>query len=248
MDIAKLIQIARDAGETILEYYRHPVEVTDKADASPVTAADYAAHEVIIAGLKEMSPDIPVISEEAELPEYEERRKWSRFWIVDPLDGTKEFIKQLDEFTVNIALIEHGKPVLGVVYAPAIDTLYFGSEGEGAWKTTDGTRKRIRSRLASKSDPLVVAVSRSHGTDEQEEFLSTLNVKERISAGSSLKFCLVAEGRADVYPRFGPTMEWDVAAGDAVFRYSAAEGEHPSPLIYNKKDLRNDSFVIGLLQ
>ena len=248
MNTGQLLQIARDAGDAILEYYRQPVEVTDKADASPVTAADYAAHEVIIAGLKKLTPDIPVISEESELPEYDERRRWNRFWIVDPLDGTKEFIKQLDEFTVNIALIENGKPVMGVVYAPAIDTIYFGSVNEGSWKLADGNKQRIHSRLASKSDPLVVAVSRSHGTDEQEEFLSKLNVKERISAGSSLKFCLVAEGRADVYPRFGPTMEWDVAAGDAVFRYSAEEGEHPSPLTYNKKDLRNASFVIGLLQ
>lgn len=246
MNPTQINKIARQAGEAILDYYKQPLDVSSKEDDSPVTAADHAGHEIIVTSLKELTPDIPIISEEADLPGYEERKNWDRFWLVDPLDGTKEFIKQLDEFTVNIALIEQGRPVLGVVYAPAIDTLYYGSEDEGSWKETDGLEMRIQSRLASRNDDLIVAVSRSHGNEAQEAFLSELNVKERISAGSSLKFCLVAEGRADIYPRMGPTMEWDVGAGDAVFRYSAENGAHPSPLTYNKKDLRNDNFVIGL--
>ncbi len=244
--INQLIEIAKKAGQETLKYYHDEVEVSSKTDDSPVTAADMAAHNIIVPWLESFTPDIPVISEEGGLPDYETRKNWPTFWIVDPLDGTKEFIKQLDEFTINIALIEEGKPVLGVIYVPALGVSYWGAQNLGAYKVDEnGTEQRIYSEPALKEAPLVVAVSRSHGSDKQENYLAELNVKDRISAGSSLKFCLVAEGKADIYPRLGPTMEWDVAAGDAIFRYSAKEGEHPSPLTYNKPDLKNGDFVVG---
>lgn len=244
--IDQLIDIAKQAGRETLKYYNNEVQVESKADDSPVTAADMAAHEVIVAWLEKYTPEIPVISEESGVPDYETRKSWSRFWIVDPLDGTKEFIKQLDEFTINIALIEEGQPVLGIIYVPALDTSYWGAKDKGAFKIDpNGTETRIYSELARKEEPLVVAVSRSHGSEKQEAYLSELQVRDRISAGSSLKFCLVAEGKADIYPRLGPTMEWDVAAGDAIYRYSAKEGEHSSPLTYNKPDLKNGDFVVG---
>ena len=244
--IDQLIDIAKQAGRETLKYYNEEVEVESKEDDSPVTAADMAAHNVIVPWLENFTPDIPVISEESGVPDYETRKSWSRFWIVDPLDGTKEFIKQLDEFTINIALVEDGKPVLGIIYVPALGVSYWGAEGMGAYKIDEkGGEEKIYSETARKHDPLVVAVSRSHGSDKQEAYLAELNVKDRISAGSSLKFCLVAEGKADIYPRLGPTMEWDVAAGDAIYRYSAREGEHESPLTYNKPDLKNGDFVVG---
>ena len=243
--IIEIIDVTKKAGEKILTYYKQSVEVTSKDDDSPVTAADLAAHEVIVPWLEAFTPKIPVISEESGIPDYEERKDWEAFWLVDPLDGTKEFIKQLDEFTVNIALIEEGKPVLGFIYVPALDVIYWGGKGYGAYKIENGKQQSITSEKSRKEDPLTVSVSRSHGSEKQEAYLSQLNVANRISAGSSLKFCLVAEGKADIYPRLGPTMEWDVAAGDAIFRYSAKEGEHDSPLIYNKPDLKNEEFVIG---
>lgn len=244
--VSQIIDIAKKAGRETLKYYHEDVKVDSKDDDSPVTAADLAAHNVIVPWLEDFTPDIPVISEEGGIPDFETRRNWSRFWIVDPLDGTKEFIKQLDEFTINIALVEGGKPVLGVVYVPALEVVYWGAEKLGSYKVDpQGNENRIFSNKSDRNAPLTVAVSRSHGSDKQEKYLADLNVKERISAGSSLKFCLVAEGRADIYPRLGPTMEWDVAAGDAVFRYSAENGEHDSPLTYNKQDLKNGDFVVG---
>ena len=185
--------------------------------------------------------------EEAAAADFDARRGWSRFWLVDPLDGTKEFIKRRAEFTVNVALIDNGEPVLGVVRAPALDLLYWAVKGEGAWREAKGgPAERIYSTAPAPGTPLTIVESLSHPSPELEEYLKTIPVGRRVKAGSSLKFCWVAEGRADVYPRLGPTMEWDVAAGDCVFRQSGREGERPSPLTYNKPDLRNPSFVIGL--
>lgn len=167
---------------------------------------------------------------------------------MDPLDGTKEFIHRNGEFTVNVALIESGEPVLGVVYAPALDLLYLAGKGLGAWKAEGGgTAVRIQSpaRGAGRR-PLVVVESRSHPSAELERYLSTLQVARRVQAGSSLKFCWVAEGKADIYPRLGRTMEWDVAAGDCVWRNASREGQNPSPLTYNTPELSHDRFVIGL--
>jgi len=247
--LEKIIETAREAGAAILEFYSEDIEVVDKEDDSPLTKADLAAHHIIVDALAEIDPDTPVISEESGVPGYEERKNWNKFWIVDPLDGTKEFIKKNGEFTVNIALIDEGEPVLGVVYIPAKDVLYYAEKGKGSYKVEDRNKpQRILSEAADLSKPLTVIQSRSHGSDSLKDDLKKkgITMKDSVKAGSSLKFCLVAEGKADIYPRMGPTMEWDVAAGDCVYRNSAEDGQHYSPLTYNKKDLLNSGFLIGL--
>jgi 3'(2'), 5'-bisphosphate nucleotidase len=231
-----------------MDYYNGavPAEVREKTDRSPVTLADEMAHGIILEGLRQIDPATPVVSEEAEAASYETRRHWRRFWLVDPLDGTKEFIKRRAEFTVNIALVEDGEPVLGVVFAPALDLLYWAFKGAGAWRQEkSGTAERIYSKPPEPGAPVTVVESLSHPSPELEAYLQTIPVAQRVKAGSSLKFCWVAEGRADIYPRLGPTMEWDVAAGDCIYRQSGKNGERPSPLTYNKPDLRNPSFIIG---
>jgi 3'(2'), 5'-bisphosphate nucleotidase len=242
----RLGALAREAGAAAMRHYgTHAAEL--KADKSPVTAADRAAHEVITRALAAWTPDVPVISEEGEIAPYEARKAWQRFWLVDPLDGTKEFLQQNGEFTVNIALIEHGEPVLGVVFAPAIDVLYSAGRGLGSWKQERGAAPvRLRGPGKPGPDGVVIVESRSHPSAELEAYLGTLKVARREKAGSSLKFGLVAEGRAHLYPRFGPTMEWDVAAGDCVWRMAAESGERPSPLKYNTPALKNQGFVIGV--
>ncbi|MEE8543604.1 MAG: 3'(2'),5'-bisphosphate nucleotidase CysQ, partial [Gammaproteobacteria bacterium] len=238
--------IVRAAGDVILGYYDGEVSASLKADRSPVTEADLAAHRTIVAALPEWDPTVPVVSEEGDIPPYEDRRQWRQFWLVDPLDGTKEFLKRNGEFTVNAALIEDGRPVLGAVYAPALDRLYLAGRGLGAWKREGGRPPvRLVSTPRSEGVPLVVVESRSHPSPELEEYLRTVSVARRVQIGSSLKFCLVAEGAADVYPRFGPTMEWDTAAGDCVYRVSGRDGERQSPLRYNTPQLRHERFVIG---
>jgi 3'(2'), 5'-bisphosphate nucleotidase len=244
--LAILEAIARQAGAAILKYYGadHPPEL--KVDQSPITAADRAAHVVTTEALRAWTPDVPVISEEGVLPAWEVRRDWPRFWLVDPLDGTKEFLHRNGEFTVNIALINGTEPVLGVVYAPALDLLYLAGKGLGSWRRERaGPLERIRSRPAPPGAPLVVAESRSHPSADLERYLATIPVKRRVQAGSSLKFCWVAEGKADIYPRFGRTMEWDVAAGDCVFRESGDGCPRSSPLRYNTPGLDNAGFIIG---
>jgi 3'(2'), 5'-bisphosphate nucleotidase len=222
-------------------------DVREKQDRSPVTLADEVAHQIILEGLGRIDPSTPVVSEEADAASFETRSGWRRFWLVDPLDGTKEFIKRRAEFTVNIALVEHGEPVLGVVVAPALDLLYWAVKGQGAWREEKGgPAERIYSNVPAVGMPLTVVESLSHPSQELEDYLQTIPVARRVKAGSSLKFCWVAEGKADIYPRLGPTMEWDVAAGDCVYRQSGRDGERMSPLVYNKPDLRNSSFVIGL--
>jgi 3'(2'), 5'-bisphosphate nucleotidase len=244
-----VLALAREAGRATMTYYDGATDagVREKDDRSPVTLADEVAHGILVDGLRRLDPGTPVVSEEAEAASFETRRAWRRFWLVDPLDGTKEFIKRRAEFTVNVALIESGEPVFGVVLAPALDLLYWAVKGGGAWREQQGgPSERIYSRAAAPGTPLTVVESLSHPSPELEEYLRTLPVARRVKAGSSLKFCWVAEGRADIYPRLGPTMEWDVAAGDCVYRQSGRDGERPSPLVYNKPDLRNPSFVIGL--
>jgi 3'(2'), 5'-bisphosphate nucleotidase len=244
-----VIALAREAGRATMTYYDGAADagVREKDDRSPVTLADEVAHGILVDGLQRLDPSTPVVSEEAAAADFETRRGWRRFWLVDPLDGTKEFIKRRAEFTVNLGLIEGGEPVFGVVLAPALDLLYWAAKGEGAWREAGGGRpERIYSSAPAPGTPLTVVESLSHPSPELEEYLKTIPVARRVKAGSSLKFCWVAEGRADVYPRLGPTMEWDVAAGDCVFRQSGRDGERPSPLTYNKPDLRNPSFVIGL--
>ncbi len=249
--LKEIIGVAKEAGEAMLEIYHdvQDVEITRKDDNSPLTKADLASHHIIMDALKELDPDTPVISEESGIPVYDERKEWTKFWIVDPLDGTKEFIKKNGEFTVNIALIEDGQPIMGVVYVPDKQTMYYAEKGKGSFKQVGADApERIYSTASDSNEALVAVQSRSHGSDELVTQLKEkgLVVEKTVPAGSSIKFCLVAEGKADIYPRMGPTMEWDVAAGDAVYRYSAREGVHKSPLTYNKSDLKNGSFLIGL--
>ena len=244
----KLVDISIQAGEQILEYYKDDIKVETKDDNSPLTKADLASHHEIVSALKELTPETPIISEESGIPGYEERKTWDRYWLVDPLDGTKEFIKKNGEFTVNIALIENSKPVLGVVHIPAKKMTYVGEKTVGTFKIDqDGNKTQVYSSVPEKNSKVSIVSSRSHGSSDTEERVEEMGftVGKSVPAGSSLKFCLVAEGIADIYPRFGPTMEWDTAAGDAVFRYSGKEGERFSPLSYNKESMKNGEFIIG---
>lgn len=249
LDLA--INAALEAGKAIMRIYLDPKQdfgIEKKADNSPLTLADKAAHNCIVRHLEQTG--IPILSEEgAHLP-YEERKSWHRLWVVDPLDGTKEFIKKNGEFTVNIALVEDEQPVLGVIYVPATDVLYAGVVGEGAWKEEKGENKIVNCKL-SNSQIFTVVASRSHLTPETEEYIAEMQKKhdnvQLVSSGSSLKICLVAEGTADVYPRFAPTMEWDTAAGDAIARAAGREvvnAKTGQPLVYNKPDLHNPWFIV----
>lgn len=220
---------------------------TSKADDSPLTLADLAAHRTIVDALTGLTPEIPILSEEAADIPYSQRSQWTRFWLVDPLDGTKEFIKRNGEFTVNIALIENGEPVLGVVYAPVPDVCYFGARGAGAFVQRGNAAAQpiaVKSNVAD--EPLKVVASRSHGDARTETLLKQLGDHQCISMGSSLKLCLVAEGAAHFYPRLGPTMEWDTAAAHAVV--NAAGGTvcdmNGEELRYNKADLHNPEFLV----
>ncbi len=253
VDIEDVKRIARAAGDAILEVYGTEFSVDVKDDASPLTEADRRSNEIILAGLSRIVPEIPVISEETRALPYEERRNWDWCWLVDPLDGTKEFIKRNGEFTVNIGLIRGGEPVLGVVYQPVGDKLYWSSESIGAWKSEGGGDAVRLSGGAhySEKEAVVVVASRSHLTDEVREFVAGLEGQGKTvefrSSGSSLKLCLVAEGAADVYPRLGPTMEWDTAAAHAVAlgagRRVLAYGTG-TDLLYNKEDLLNPWFFV----
>jgi 3'(2'), 5'-bisphosphate nucleotidase len=243
--LPEIVALADRAGAVILEYYHGDVAVRTKADASPVTAADEAAEAVILARLAELTPDVPVVAEETvaagHVPEIDD----GPFWLVDPLDGTKEFLSRNGEFTVNIALIQAREPVLGVVLAPARRQAWWGVRGKGAVaRDAEGNTRPIAVRKAPPAG-LVAIASRSHRDAETQAFLDQAGVAECISAGSSLKFCLIAEGKADLYPRFGRTMEWDVAAGHAVL--SAAGGRvttrDGAPFLYRKPGFENPPFI-----
>ncbi|MFY0698247.1 MAG: 3'(2'),5'-bisphosphate nucleotidase CysQ [Balneola sp.] len=247
--IEHIKKIAKEAGQEILKYYDEEIEVESKTDDSPLTKADLAAHHYIVNELKKLTPEIPIISEESGIPDFDERKKWDRFWLVDPLDGTKEFIKKNGEFTVNIALIVQDKPTLGVVYVPAFDILYYGDNASGSFKQeSNKSPVQLNTLPYDKSKKARIVVSRSHGDDSTKRKLEKIGIEvsEEVPSGSSLKFCLVAEGKADLYPRLGPTMEWDTAAADAVYRYSIKEGEKLSPLSYNKENFKNPYFLLGL--
>jgi 3'(2'), 5'-bisphosphate nucleotidase len=239
--------LAKQAGEKILEIYNTEFSVQEKDDKSPLTAADMASHKTIVAGLQSLSPDIPVLSEESAKIPYQERAGWHTYWLIDPLDGTKEFIKRNGEFTVNIALIHDGVPVLGVVHVPVTGVCYAACEGKGAIKATPGEgEKAIRVRALS-DGPVAVVGSRSHQGDSLKAYLAKLGDHEIVSMGSSLKICLVAEGAADVYPRLGLTSEWDTAAAHCVVEQAggALTDLEMQPLRYNSKDsLLNPFFFV----
>jgi 3'(2'), 5'-bisphosphate nucleotidase len=244
--VAELVSLTEAAGAAILEVYETDFDVETKSDESPLTQADLASHRIIEAGLARLTPDVPLFSEESELPPFETRRSWSRYWLVDPLDGTKEFVNRNGEFTVNIALIEGQQPVVGIVGVPVRGHVYVGLQGEGAYRLSrvEGEPDRIalNGRPMDEASPLVVVASRSHGGERLERYLleleETFGGVSRTPVGSSLKLCILAEGAADLYPRLGPTSEWDIAAAHAVL--VAAGGEvwavDGSPLAYNSKE------------
>ena len=239
--------IACAAGRRILEIYQREFKVEHKDDRSPLTEADRVAHELLTSRLQALMPALPVLSEESVQVDYEKRTGWERFWLVDPLDGTKEFINRNGEFTVNIALIEGHRPVLGVVHVPVARVTYLACAGQGAFKQqgTDAARA-IRSRRFDGGKPIVVA-SRSHAGKETEVFLKSIGEHDVVSMGSALKICLVAEGAADVYPRLGPTMEWDTAAAQCVVELAGGNVTDLDrrPLVYNKPDLHNPWFIVS---
>ncbi|MEM7612480.1 MAG: 3'(2'),5'-bisphosphate nucleotidase CysQ [Pseudomonadota bacterium] len=242
-----VIELARSAGRAILAVYETDFSVDTKSDESPLTKADLAAHRIISAGLAEQDPGTPVISEEAGLEDFSVRGQWQRYWLVDPLDGTKEFVKRNGEFTVNIALIEQHRPVLGIVHVPVRNVTYVGIPGSGAWRQdADQAPTAIQVSDETPATARVVG-SRSHQSDAIAQWLARIGEHEIIAMGSSLKFCVVAEGGADVYPRLGLTSEWDTGAAQAVVE--AAGGSvltlDGQALAYNRKDdILNPYFVV----
>lgn len=244
-----VIEIGQRAGERILEIYETDFSVEEKEDRTPLTKADLAAHTTIQQALTELTPDIPILSEEsADIP-FSERSSWSCYWLVDPLDGTKEFIKRNGEFTVNIALIDGDQAVLGLVHAPAIGVTYYAGRDAGAFRVSgDGDPAPIRVRKLG-SGPVIIAGSRSHAGERLRQFLAALGDHELVSMGSALKSCLVAEGKADIYARLGLTSEWDTAAAQCVVEEAGGRVTRTdlSQLLYNTKDslLNPEFFVFG---
>lgn len=245
----RLIAIAKGAGTAILDIYSNEADfnIELKADDSPLTKADRAANTLICAGLEQLPQVFPIVSEENKTIPYEERKDYEYYWLVDPLDGTKEFIKRNGEFTVNIALVHDQQPIFGVVYAPVLDEVYWAVKGQGAWMEKAGKVEKLEAETFSLSDPgLKVVCSRSHLDERTQAFIDKLNQPERVSQGSSLKFLLMARGEANVYPRLAPTMEWDTAAAQIVLEEAGGkviDEETKLPLRYNKENLLNPFFV-----
>lgn len=252
------IEAALNGGKAIMDIYsRDDLGVEYKADESPLTLADKASHDEIVKILEAQSP-FPIISEEGGLADFSERQLWKSYWLIDPLDGTKEFIKRNGEFTVNIALIENGIPVYGVIYVPVTQTLYFGDKKEGAFKWSNyeafipfDSEKCQKIPILNKARPFTMVGSRSHMSKETMSYMKEMENAhgevDIISCGSSLKLCMVAEGTADVYPRFAPTMEWDTGAGDAICRAAGFKVvQYPTeiPVAYNKESLLNPWFLV----
>ena len=248
--IQEIIKIAEQAGNAILEIYHKDFSIEYKDDKSPLTDADKVSNQIIVDALKQLTPEIPIISEENKLIDYSERKNWIKCWVVDPIDGTKEFIKKNGEFTVNIALIENGEPILSVLSVPAQNKVFYAEKGCGSFVIENGNVKIIKIN-DSITDTIRIVGSRSHQTPEllayvEEQKLKYKNV-EFVAAGSSLKFCLIAENKADVYPRLGPTMEWDTAAGQLIATEAGAEvlvWETKQVLNYNRENLLNPYFVV----
>lgn len=257
-DFKPLFDLSIEAGKAIMDVYSKDFEVETKSDDSPLTIADKRSHRIILDALTSLYPDIPVISEEGTQVSYEERQNWPVFWLVDPLDGTKEFVNKNGEFTVNIALIENNYPTLGIIYVPALDTFYFGEKELGAYKLEEASRKTISNSEAlfnlshklpeaNVTGTIRVVASRSHMSKETQEFIDGLEGQvEVVSSGSSLKFCLVAEGKAHYYPRYAPTMEWDTAAGQALVEAaggSVTRYEDNKRFYYNRENQLNGWFL-----
>ncbi len=255
IDIQDIIKIAKDAGEAIMKIYNQNFDVEYKKDSSPLTIADKKANEIIVNALNQLlvnsflQQNIPILSEEGRSIPYDERKNWKYFWLIDPLDGTKEFVKKNGEFTVNIALIYKGTPILGVVYSPVLNVCYWAKKGEGAFKNG----KKLPLKANEERDVYKIVASRSHMSNETKKFIEAIDTdKEKIiiSIGSSLKICLVAEGEANIYPRLSSTMEWDTAAAHAIVNESDGffnkyvDKDACQQHLYNKKNLLNDWFVV----
>lgn len=244
-----LKKIALDAGKAILQIYENETDfgIESKADHSPLTRADKASNEVICEGLAAISPDIPIISEENKQVAYDERKNYAYFWLVDPLDGTKEFIKRNGEFTVNIALVEGNRVVMGIVYTPVTNELAWATKGKGAWKEENGQPTQMDASSFRMTDTgLKIVCSRSHLNTDTQAFIDKLNEPEKVSKGSSLKFMLLANGEADIYPRLGPTMEWDTGAAQIILEEAGGKvllADSEAPLLYNKESLLNPYFI-----
>ena len=249
INIQDVVAIAKEAGGAIMQIYSQDFEVEYKQDNSPLTIADKKANDIIENNLNQLLVNLPILSEEGKEIPYEDRKHWEYFWLIDPLDGTKKFIKKNGEFTVNIALIHKNTPVLGVVYAPALDICYWAKQGEGAFK--DGQRLPLKTE--SQRETYKIVASRSHMSDETQAFIDDIDTdkeKELILIGSSLKICLVAEGEADIYPRLGPTMEWDTGAAHAIVNETGKNVQKYNNVeymshLYNKEKLLNQWFVAG---
>ena len=248
-----ILEIAKEAGKGILDIYnKKDIGITYKDDNSPLTIADKVSNDIIEKGLKKITPTIPLLSEEGKKMDYNSRKQWNMFWLIDPLDGTKEFIKKNGEFTVNIALIADGEPILGVVYAPVLDIAWYGDIKEGSYKfENDKPPIKIKSIVPGKEDIVKVVTSRSHTDNPKlKEFLKDYPNHELIKMGSSIKICLVADGTAHIYPRLGPTMEWDTAAAHAVVKYAGGniyDLNDMNELVYNKSNLLNPEFLVNHL-
>ena len=243
-----VIEIAVEAGRKIMQIYCTDFAVTHKDDRSPLTEADLAAHQTICEGLRQLTPELPMLSEESAHIPFSERAAWRRYWLIDPLDGTREFVKRNGEFTVNIALIDEHCPVLGVVYAPVTGVCYFASRGHGAYKQTSGAAPQAIHTRRYADGRCMVAASRSHSGDSLQAFLARLGDHQTLSIGSSLKSCLVAEGLADLYPRLGPTSEWDTAAAQCVVEEAGGRVTDTTmqTLRYNTKpELLNPHFFVS---
>ena len=251
INIEAIVEIAKNAGAEILDVYSRQIVVENKDDKSPLTKADKRANDVIVKGLNDLEVKLPIISEETKLMDYAERKKWDWLWLVDPLDGTKEFIKRNGEFTVNIALVHEGRVVLGVIYIPVTDVTYYAIEDQGAYRIVKDEREILTMATPSKDKTLHIVASRSHNSPEVlayvEELKKEYNSIEFVAAGSSLKFCLVAEGKAHVYPRLAPTMEWDTGAGQIIAKEAGAKvvkAGTSEELDYNKENLLNPFFIV----
>jgi len=244
--IEQLIKISKEAGKAILEVYNSDFDYELKEDLSPLTKADTASHNIICERLEALTPDIPILSEEnCDIP-FNIRSLWKQYWLVDPLDGTKEFLKRNGEFTVNIALIKNGRPILGVIYVPVNNEIFYGyKDGGSFYEKGKNSAKKIE--VANDyQGPIRIVSSRSHTNKQLISFIKNIKNKKVLSIGSSLKFCLIASGKADIYPRFGPTSEWDTAAGDAIVKFAGGSimTEKKEELIYNQKEsLLNPNFI-----
>ncbi|WP_440054843.1 3'(2'),5'-bisphosphate nucleotidase CysQ [Pseudoalteromonas sp. T1lg65] len=249
--LEEVLNLSIQAGDAIMEIYAKDFSVEYKEDESPVTEADLAAHKIIVAGLKQLTPDLPILSEESASIDWRERQLWQQYWLVDPIDGTKEFIKKNGEFTVNIALIDRGEPILGVVHAPAINESYLAEKSIGAFKQCGEARIELKVTKKANTGLIKVVGSRSHPSPDLAQFLEQFDETEMVPKGSSLKLCLVAEGKADIYPRLGPTSEWDTGAGHAVASIAGATVSQldGSPLLYNTKaEYLNPYFIVSRLE